>query len=79
MGCRFHPVYVYIPIYLLYLDDDNLAVETQNDVTATATNAAAPYDRLPQSYQNILPASFYATHTFVPPIKNLYSIETNDE
>ena len=65
-------------IYAFYLDDDdNLAVETQNDVAATAASAA-PYARLPQSYQNILPASFYATHTFVPPIKNLYSIETTD-
>lgn len=66
-------------IYPFYLDDDdNLAVETQNDVAATAAASAAPYARLPQSYQNILPASFYATHTFVPPIKNLYSIETTD-
>ena len=64
--------------FIYYLDDDdNLAVETQNDVAATAASAA-PYARLPQSYQNILPASFYATHTFVPPIKNLYSIETTD-
>ena len=67
-----HKTFIY---YLV--DDDNLAVETQNDVAATAASAA-PYARLPQSYQNILPASFYATHTFVPPIKNLYSIETTD-
>ena len=42
-------------------DQDNLAIET------------APYASLPESYQSILPASYYATHTFVPPIEGLYS------
>ncbi len=42
--------------------EDNLAVESQ----------APPYARLPQSYRNFLPASYYATHTYVPPIKDLY-------
>ena len=33
-------------------------------------SAKAP--KLPENYLSILPASYYATHTYVPPIKNLY-------
>ena len=28
-----------------------------------------PYERLPNSYHGIYPTSYYATHTYVPPIK----------
>ena len=51
--------------YFLDDVDDNVAV------------ASAPYDRLPEKYpSSSFPVSYYATHTFVPPIENLYS--TND-
>ena len=52
---------------------DSLAVESQNAGAEVATLVGAPYDSLPQSYQNILPASLYATHTFVPKIQNYYT------
>ena len=28
-----------------------------------------PYERLPNSYHGIYPTSYYATHTYIPPIK----------
>ena len=54
------------------LDDleDNVALETTD---------SAPYPNLPESYPaSAYPVSLYATHTYVPPIKNLYSTVRNE-
>ncbi len=48
-------------------------VAEANDNIATESHDA-PYASLPQSYESVFPASYYATHTFVPPIKGLYDL-----
>ena len=51
------------------LEDDNVALETVD----------APYQNLLETYPaSAYPVSLYATHTYVPPIKNLYPIPQNN-
>ena len=45
----------------------HLFIETNDD--GNATTLKPPYERLPNSYHGIYPTSYYATHTYVPPIK----------
>lgn len=50
--------------------------DLKNQLLAQTDNVAvesAPFESLPQSYQSILPTSYYATHTFIPPVANLYA------
>ena len=41
----------------------------ETDDEGNATTLKPPYERLPNSYHGIYPTSYYATHTYVPPIK----------
>lgn len=59
-------------------DHDGLAPLEDNLFSASNT-VPAPYSSLPDSYRNIHPVSYYATHTYVPPIKNLYKDDTNNK
>ena len=45
----------------------HIFIETDDE--GNATTLKPPYERLPNSYHGIYPTSYYATHTYVPPIK----------
>lgn len=55
----------------LIMNEFYLGSPHQEIRTLVQTIKEAP--KLPESYLSILPASYYATHTYVPPIKNLYT------
>lgn len=47
------------------------SVDVETNSTAEGLSLA-PYDRLPDSYKNVHPTSYYATHTHVEPIKGYF-------